>query len=100
MKQKDNTTNGLRLIRRKPKEQFFRDDKGDKIIIYYRCMVMRGSTCIADFEGPHSEQQANAVFQMALAGATEASLAKCVLDIGMAAVQKRSLHEQPILIEV
>ena len=100
MKQKDDTTNGLTLIRKKPNEQLFRDDKGNKIIIYYRCMVMRGSTCIADFEGPHSEQQANAVLQMALAGATEASLANCVLDIGMAAVQKRSLEDQPILIEV
>jgi hypothetical protein len=100
MKQRDNTTNGLRLIRKKPKEQFFPDNKRNKIIIFYRCMVMRGSTCIADFEGPHSEQQANAVFQMALAGATEATLANCVLDIGMAAVQKRSLEDQPILIEV
>jgi hypothetical protein len=100
MKQRDNTTNGLRLIRKKPKEQLFRDGKGNKVIICYRCMVMRDGTCIADFEGPHSEQQANAVFQMALAGATEATLANCVLDIGMAAVQKRSLEDQPILIEV
>lgn len=68
--------------------------------IAYRAKVYRGKKCIADFTGPHAEAQATLLLKMAQNGAKEATDAKCVADVGRAAVHERSLKDHPILLEV
>jgi len=68
--------------------------------IAYRARVYRGKKCIADFTGPHAEAQAALLLRMAQNGAKEATDARCVADVGRAAVHERSLKDHPILLEV